>query len=112
MPINLASSASVFAAIEGAAYGKLKKVHSENVAERIVRVSICRMLYLLIHVLQYLNDLLISVEQGVVAHPIRTMLMLFGVAALVIMVLRRVFADDYDYATARREWEKDKGRMD
>lgn len=95
--INLASSVSVFAAIEGAASGKLKKVHSENIVERIVR---------------YLNGLLTSIEKGVASHPFRTVFMLFGMVALVIMVLRRLFREDQSYAATRREWEKDKGRMD
>ncbi|RDB15626.1 Thioredoxin domain-containing protein 5 [Hypsizygus marmoreus] len=77
--IKLTTSASLFAAIEDAAAGRLPYKHSENAVERLAR---------------YLNHKMASLEHYVVTYPWRAAFFIFMVFVLVFMGLKRLVTDD------------------
>ncbi|ESK87822.1 thioredoxin domain-containing protein 5 [Moniliophthora roreri MCA 2997] len=77
--LRLTDASSIFSALEGVVNGKVNWHNSENVVERTAR---------------YLNAKLTSIETYVVNNPMHAVFFVMAVAAVVVMALRRLLADD------------------
>ncbi|KAF8996782.1 thioredoxin domain-containing 5 [Cyathus striatus] len=95
--INLASSTSVFDAIEDAASGKSSYVHSENAIERFAR---------------YVNNHIRSLELYVTTYPLRSVFFLLASVALIFYALFRFVGGST--GGMERDWERrgKEGRLD
>ncbi|KAF9045695.1 thioredoxin-domain-containing protein [Hymenopellis radicata] len=92
-PIDVLNEKSIFTALEGAASGSIRSIHSENIMERLAR---------------YLNTKMTTVYSYVVEHTLQSVIAVFTFLAVIIFALRRWILSDLP----DDRYYRDKGRLD
>ena len=97
-------AAEITLSVNSVLAGQIPHKNSENLIERIARVCTHHILLLessfLTH-LQRLNSLLISIEEGIVANPLRSIALILIFLILIVLGIRRLLKEDSSNISVR-----------